>query len=374
MAGWFSKATQALRGGEADETPQPFEVTCDCNQKHVGIRRQRHQHIVCKECGVSLFVLPKDIYPEAAVKTEKSPDEKDDDESSSRPKGKKKVASEARRPRHPEAPEPEPEGIVEQKSKLFTPFRGIVVGILGLLGLTAFFVMRHRDQEDARRRFRTASEAGWKAMDTHEWTKAQENFHEAVSALEILGMDDPAARRVRKADQETFALGSLMLTPLIDMVEQAESSGGAAVQRAIQANRGRWVVIDAPVRFVDVPGKPGKKATVQAIVNLPWQIGSHSVEIQAESTAFEKIRQESEALFAGTFEDLKREGEQWVITLKPESSFLWCTRRTFVELGLGQDEPGRLNVALKNRLIRQTEATGLPRDNEPAEIPFGDDN
>jgi len=62
MSEWISKAANVFKR-DVSETPQPFEVHCECGQKHGGIRRSRQQHLVCKTCGSSLFVLPHDTYP-----------------------------------------------------------------------------------------------------------------------------------------------------------------------------------------------------------------------------------------------------------------------------------------------------------------------
>lgn len=62
MSSWISKAANVFRK-EGPAPPPQFEISCECGQAHTGVRRSRHQHIVCKSCGVSLFVLPKDIYP-----------------------------------------------------------------------------------------------------------------------------------------------------------------------------------------------------------------------------------------------------------------------------------------------------------------------
>lgn len=62
MDNWFSKAANVFRR-EKDEQPLPFQLTCECGQDHVGLRRNRHQHVVCKSCGSSVFVLARDVYP-----------------------------------------------------------------------------------------------------------------------------------------------------------------------------------------------------------------------------------------------------------------------------------------------------------------------
>ena len=62
MSNWISKATNAFQGDDSSSA-QAFELSCDCGQKHSGIRRQKWQRIVCRSCGGSLFVLQRDPYP-----------------------------------------------------------------------------------------------------------------------------------------------------------------------------------------------------------------------------------------------------------------------------------------------------------------------
>jgi hypothetical protein len=47
-------------GGPAVSGPlRPFQVTCPCGQVVQGVRRSRHQVVVCRACGTRLFVLPR---------------------------------------------------------------------------------------------------------------------------------------------------------------------------------------------------------------------------------------------------------------------------------------------------------------------------
>ena len=72
MNKWFSKATNVFKGS-AEETPQPFELQCECGVRHAGLRKKAPQRIVCRECGSSLFVLPRDVYPTPKVVPEVAP-------------------------------------------------------------------------------------------------------------------------------------------------------------------------------------------------------------------------------------------------------------------------------------------------------------
>src|SRR5690242_8175888 len=62
MAGWLNKASSVFRRSQPD-VEHPFAVPCECGLIHRGMRRNRSQKIVCRECGSTRFILPKDAYP-----------------------------------------------------------------------------------------------------------------------------------------------------------------------------------------------------------------------------------------------------------------------------------------------------------------------
>ena len=65
MANWLSRIDPRRRksSGAAQSEPQPYELTCACGLRTIGIRMPKHQQVMCKQCGDMLFVLPHNVYP-----------------------------------------------------------------------------------------------------------------------------------------------------------------------------------------------------------------------------------------------------------------------------------------------------------------------
>src|SRR5262245_41400572 len=68
MSGWLSRAKDALSGHAAESVPEPIELACPCGRKIEALRRESFQRVLCKGCGESFFVLPRDVYPRPMLK------------------------------------------------------------------------------------------------------------------------------------------------------------------------------------------------------------------------------------------------------------------------------------------------------------------
>ncbi|MEZ5943362.1 MAG: hypothetical protein R3C18_18355 [Planctomycetaceae bacterium] len=350
MSDWFSKATSVFRPHK-DENPEPFQTLCDCGQPHMGIRRNRHQHLVCKTCGASLFILPHDPFPVPKQKAKSEPelalrDEPDvvevDDveyileeevevvsESTPRQNGqsrqniaerppdmefeapplpprtrpqrekteKKRVAEPPPAPAIPSVPVTTILG--QFVSGLFTPLRFVSLALFVLVALTVFFFFRNHENRVAERTIQVEVEAGRAALAEADWLAARDHFAAAVDAFDTLGRNDLESREIRQLHSETLALTRLASGTLIDLIDEAE----LATEQfdAEQQNQlsdyvcGRhnldWYIIEGPVRPRELKEKEYSRAKSHYELRFPWvtEESGRRIEVHVDFACFDEL-------------------------------------------------------------------------------------
>ncbi|MCA9087146.1 MAG: hypothetical protein KDA90_00765 [Planctomycetaceae bacterium] len=409
MVNWFSSAANVFRREESNG-PQPFQLACQCGMTHSGLRRQRHQHLVCKSCGASVFVLPGDVYPPPRETKRKRPEEgpisvpestdspmvSEGVPSGPKPKrqepvmsmptiaekppdmdavdvgvisvGPKALKKKKEVPQEP-PPEPPPAGpsLGETLRDIFTPFRLIVAGVLLLLVLTGMWQLRKWSYRDALTTVEAEIELGHAALEDQNWVEARDHFGQAVAAIDILGRTDAQAQEVRQLHRETRVLTRLTGGSIFEVIEAGDQFlKTGKVEDVGEFLRGRfgvdWFVFDGPVRRREKHPDRDKKVQHPFELLLPWTPESkRQVIIQVDFDCLDPLVSSQEPrrlLLAGKFGSCELVDDTWVFRLEPESGFAWANAATYRALGIPAD-PQESGNALQALLQEQAKAMGV---------------
>jgi len=359
MSQWISKAANVFKR-ETVEAPLPFEIACECGQSHTGIRRARHQHIVCKACGGSLFVLPKDSYPQPVEKPRKAKKRKKeqpvyddvevvDSPIRSRRKKKKKNKAEAK---------PQPSAfanlsnwlssrltyLVQSFLGLWTPFRMIFLAIVVIGGVTLYWSILEYQRTQAASYLAAYVEAGKAAVEDQAWIEARQQFSLAVEALDQLGRTDNEAQSIRQLQRETHAMTRLSDKTLFELLDEIDKTFPDLTpeQRDIEITvlRDKWFVLTAPIRKKQIQTEDGEMVDTFEIV-FPWSPNpQRPVTIlfaPLEMKSWVPPDRKVSLTIAGTFSDVRLNSitNEWTLELDPAKSFLWANPETYVGLGFG---------------------------------------
>lgn len=337
---------------------QPFEITCLCGQTLSGLRLEQAQKIRCSHCDRAHFILPLNRYPPPR-------------------RAKRKKAK-------PEEPLP------ERLRKLVTPLlltgqrigqrllRGVQTRVkasalavwqaltpirLTLAALTlvllaggVYGVQRQRYAQ-AVQTLRSASQAAETALEQQDWPAATLALAECAEAVQRIGRDDSFARELVQKHREMQAISGLCSLPMEDLILEATGQkqlSGPWEQTFGAIVKGKWLVLECTLQ-------PGEQATGEPVALLPVSlpIAGERVNIHWPISLISAASgQTSNYLCAGQIariEPTQLPGQTLVITMQPESAFLWCNEQTCVPLGLELHPPGLPEHSLQTVLSRQRE-------------------
>lgn len=413
MGGWISKAKNVFRR-EVPETPQPFRVECECGREHQGLRLSRAQHIVCKECGASQFIFPRDPYPPPLPRRRKRTPQPADEETipveESEPLIEKShedlirkaieeqddslppaVIGKRRRKRKSEGPpvEPPPPPLLERIAErlasvaretwrdlvgFWTPLRSVVAGIALVIMLTALFSWRSYRLDNALETLKVAGESGLEKLADEDWIAARQEFERAVAAANLLGRHDPSTNNLRQYARETTAMTRLLTVSLFEMLDEAEAALDdneleAWEQRFPTRFGSTWLVIDGTARR-RTPSEEEKNPLPFAL-DFPWLLGGgqRSVEVQFDLEDLDTFSNDSSrpVIFAAQLESCRfdKETSKWIVRLNRETAFPWANAETLRGVGIRSDET-RDDKVLLQLLEAQRSSLGLPEATPPS--------
>ncbi|WP_437205161.1 hypothetical protein [Planctomicrobium sp. SH664] len=415
MGGWISKAVNVFRR-DVPEAPQPFEIPCECGQKHSGLRRARHQHLMCKSCGASLFVLPRDIYPpphtplRAASKAvlttrvdeaESVPDVTllpetllaDDDalEHKSPPRRdlpapqltrrqklrKLQAEKEKQQPVAVSPPVGPPLSEVLAASfnraaermwlgfiGFWTPLRSIGFAACLVMAGTGVWMIHQVQLAQARETAKREAAAGLIEIEKKSWISARDHFEKAAVAYDKLSRQDVEALSARQYFYETRALNQLSSASLFEIITATPPSLDEQNLKDWNKNfqarfEGTWLIIDGTVQKTKPQrGEPAAKAFA---MKFPWSPvpSAGGVVVRADFPIFAELigdKPAARAIFAGELDScqLNPETREWVVRLKPETGFLWTHPETYESLGF-ETAAGEPESSVQMQLKRQQE-------------------
>ncbi len=376
MRGWLGKAKSVLKRRHSE--PVPFEVTSAAGCVVEGLRTRGHQVVTCPATGERLFVLPLDVYPDAADRRKK----KDAGKRRGQPAGRsekrrpdrseREAAKGERRRRLKQAAKAGPDNARRRVARAwtatrsgagaarrwFTPLRATVAAMGAVVLLTSLFVLRSRSREQAEIVLRTATAKAWEAVDDRRFREASEAFAEADTALGVLGLEDPSLERAAREVEIALELTEF---PLVDLLADAD--------RYDERHRSHWIVVDAAAdRFTTVEGESVLR------VEYPLEIDGVPIDLFVDEEAFSGLDvPESRSgdtrrvVFAARLGDFRRSGDEFTPSiLRLDEPLPWVHARTLPAAGLVVDD------ATRKVLDAQAEAAGValsPVDAVPDEEP-----
>lgn len=400
MSKWFSKATNVFKGS-CEELPQPFELHCECGVRHAGLRKKAPQRIICRGCGSSLFILPRDVYPIPKVVAEPpvkaaapAPAKAEPEPAQSELAPVESILDEVvvlddegtRAPRKPRPAKKEPVAVAPKEPRkppeqFLRPYHFILAAVVGVVLLTVFLAIRSRARERAILIYKEEAEKGLAAVVARSWIEARSHLDLAGDAADLLGRTDPASVRVRQYRAETTALNLLAPASLVDILDEAErtlpDNYNSWPAEFHSKYGGRWLVLEVPVKQVEGAKKdkpkivvdwsipigeirrPVEIAPIPALGKLKLSETPQNVilGVQLESVAWEKANRKDTV-------------GKWVVTFDPDKSVLWTDLATYEGAGMSFSDEYRPSAATEQALREQREALGL--ETAPAAKPDGD--
>jgi hypothetical protein len=363
MPGWLNKASNVFRRS-APDVEHPFAVPCECGLMHRGMRRNRAQKIVCRECGATRFILPKDTYPAPRDRPKEPPPPPAalpvlNPIKESPGKRGKPAAARPDKLNPKTARDAAPEFfVVPARGKLITPFRTVVLSIAAVAVVTSWFIVQKIRRDAATTALRESTDNAWAAVGNGDWGKAREQFELAVRAVGTLGRRDSAARRLESGLWETRAIEQLCPKSLIEILVEADSmsSDSDKWKRHFTTHyEGRWLVFDGPVTLKDQGWQ----------VAYPIRVGQRKrpVRVMLKSGRLDSVKEsegERGVILAAKLStvELSDNKNHWNVAFEPESAFLWSLPETFQELGIDGGE-FRSSAQTKELLARQAERNGI---------------
>ncbi|MEZ6060171.1 MAG: hypothetical protein R3C19_07415 [Planctomycetaceae bacterium] len=378
------RAKARLLGTAAEEIPVAFQLRCDCGNLLEGTRRSSWQQAVCPQCQAVHFVLPVNVYPSTgsvsseviggsfahrlttvvsellpaksppASRPKKSADDAElSGAASAREREAQAVAADERpRFRLPRFTMPKIDfaGIAK---RTFTPFRLLVLSMLGIVIATSAWMLHQRKLENARQSWRTSLDQVDGLLADADLTALQPVLADAVAAAETLGFHDSEFRRVVNLHQETEVYNSLAHADLLDSLFGAYSESGSLKSGAADSVRadmvGQVFVFDSGI--VPDAGHAGL-----FVVEFPVTPGRHRVEIRIALPALAQLADVVEGnqyLFAAAVQNVSAPPENadgaWRIELQPDTFVLLTSEVHCRELGLPVD----VDDVLRKRLEQQ---------------------
>jgi hypothetical protein len=363
MAGWLVKASNVFRK-TTPEVEHPFAVQCRCGLMHRGMRRNRSQKIVCRECGAARFVLPRDVYPPPKNRPLEAPAPPPElpvlnpvkPGAAPRPRGvspkPKTLSPQAARDAAPEF------FVVPARRRLVTPFRLVAIGIALVAFGTGYFTIQNVRRERAAAALREATDHAWEAVENADWPKAREQFDKAQAAASVLGRQDRAVRRNDAGLRESRVLESLSPKTLTEIAQEADEMSADLEKwkkHFLTHYHGRWIVLDAPLSLendawdVPFPVALGKRKR-----GVMVRLQSNRLADLKEGDAGKGVVIAAQLASCSLSDDKKT----WEVRFEPDSGFLWSLPETFAALGIEAGE-FRTSEQTQSLLARQAELNGL---------------
>ena len=363
---------------------EEFQVLCGCGQTLDGKRREQYQRVLCKECGESIFVLPLDVYSSTQSRSGRK---------SKRRKKRDRGDTAEKRPNRIGAmfgllAQRGMSGVQASKSataatarRIFTPFRMVVIVIVLAIFGTGYWVWYRGAVEEARITLRTAKVEAEAAVESGNFFDAARHYAAAAKALDRLGRHDDEARVIRQLSRETEAIRYLADGTLFDMLLAAESAETPEdwADAFKVSYRERWMIF-MPAEIVRTNGDDG---AFNYSIDFPVLIGTRPVQFDGALTIFdalEFVQDENAAtaaamdgslarsvVFAAQVADCQLSGNEpksWVVTLRPESAFLWSSFDILAKIEVTGDDDSvnqRLQKLLSEQIMAITQHVGESR-------------
>lgn len=415
MSNWFSKATNVFKG-PGDEVPRPFEMECECGVRHAGLRKRSPQRIVCRDCGTSLFVLPRDVYPPpkltaaatappASAASAASPDSlAPSEKNAGRPRSESQESDvqpglapvqsalddvvvlddeaerKARKPKKKKAPEPPRQEPPRPPQRLLRPYHFVFAAVALVLAFTGYFAISSQNYEHALITYKEQAELGMADVSQQKWIEAKAHLEQAAAAADVLDRHDAEATRIRQYRSETVAMGLLAPASLIEIAAEADRTLPDNAHLWATDFRSkyydRWLILELPARRLKLDPKRETLTTY-----LEWSVPTETGRpvVLATFPALEKfpLTEQPQTVIIGvqlesvTWEPLNSKDTvgRWIVRFNQENSILWTDLDAYQAAGMTFSDDYRPSRSTEAALRRQRESLGLEQPAPPAGDP-----
>tara|TARA_R110002111_G_scaffold107056_2_gene165440 strand:+ start:2217 stop:3425 length:1209 start_codon:yes stop_codon:yes gene_type:complete len=379
MTRWLNIPSKTKRREE--DIPEPYEIVCVCGVSLSGYRRKTPSRHACQQCEETYFILPRNCYPAPRPRKKKKqlPTQQQISQyilnsplvTRLRERHEQKKA--ARQPQTvqtPTAAKPKISAfeLPPPRTRLITPFRGILAGIVLIVGLTGYGIIHSRSLDQATDTLKTATEAGETLLKQGDLPGANAAYLDAFQALDILGRTDQSANEIRQTSRELKAINSQAVSPLFEIADEAVAHIKQSDMKSWQSlfdirYAGTWMIFEATLipRSADVETEAPRFR-----LNLPVLLDEYALYLELSSPNFlEYLEQHSgqPLIFAAQIAGFRQDADQsdaGIILLNGETAFLWSHVKLYEELGFEFDEFHDRNQ-IEAILNQQTQFLGLSK-------------
>lgn len=371
MAALF-RQLKRLQGGAEVVVAVPYEIACDCGAKVTGMRRSSWIEAECPECFQSLFVLPANFYPA----TPSVPSEVLGGTFSERLKA---VLAELFPPRaKPEAESAEPADAVAAAAaadtadavpvrrfrwpvfdltgllkRTFTPFRLLMLSVIGVVGLTLYWMSWQSSVEAARQVWLRAPEQAERLLQESDLIELEQVLQQAMQAAQVLQKDGSEWRRLRNLLDETAAVNTLSNTDLLSAFHNAYNDDGrlkSDAQTTVEA-----AIQRGPFIFDSLLQKKAGLAD-DFLIDFPATPGQHPVQLRVPLPAIAELLEvtgDARAIFAVEFQSVTAPEpdsfDPWILRVEPTSFALFTSPAHCAAVGIVSEYDPTLNDILQRQ-------------------------
>ncbi|QDU48495.1 hypothetical protein [Gimesia panareensis] len=357
MAHWLKIPSKEKRREE--DIPEPYEIVCVCGVSLSGYRRKTPYRHTCDQCGESYFILPRNTYPplKARKKKKQIPTQQRITEYVlnsplvSRLREKRQQKQAIRKGQAGEATQPAPAELSPfelppPRTRLMTPFRAILAGILLILGFTGYGIWHSRQLERAEVTLKTATEAGRELLEKGDLVGANTAYQQAAQALETLGRHDRQAFEVQQKARELEALNRQAVSPLFEIADAAVAQIKEQDLKSWQTlfdvrYEGSWLIFETTL----IPVSTGdEKEQTRYRLNFPVILDEYTLNLELTDPTFREYVEAHPGqplIFAAqlsAFEQNENSPETGVILLDGKTAFMWSHLDLYEQLGIQFDE------------------------------------
>lgn len=345
-----------------------YDIHCQCGEKITGPRAADTRLLPCPACERLHYVLPTNPYPEPRkIKPKKK-------RKAGKPaasvlamvKGGLSVATKAIGSRAGKAATGAKNKAVSTATwtrRQITPLRVISASILLVLALTLWYGVSTRNYSQAQVLFSDAWANAQEKLQARDMNAADEQLQLAVKALNTLRPGDALEHQVRQLGRELFTLNHLSSYDMFDIATDAQSYAsnhtlGLWPTRFTTLYQGSWMIFDLRIKQAE----NGKGAGPHFEFGQDLVIESTPIVIQAALPCLKNLEvgeTHERVIIAAQLDDWKFEnagGDHWVISLKPETAFLWCHPETLSMVASAR-QPWDSEDELRKLFERQSKAS-----------------
>lgn len=357
MAHWLKIPSKQKRREE--DIPEPYEIVCVCGVSLSGYRRKAPYRHICQQCGEVYFILPRNNYPPPKVRKKKKqiPTQQRISEFVlnaplvARLREKRQQKQTARQDKTAEtkqSPQAElsPFELPPPRTRLITPFRAILAGIVLIVGFTGYGIWRSHQREQAEVTLKQATASGEELLQQGDLAGANEAYQQAAQAAVILGRHDQQSFEAQQTARELEALNRQAVSPLFDIAEEAvtqiKEQGVEGWQTLFDVRYdGSWLIFETTVSPV---ASSDEKEAPRYRLNFPIILDEYTLNLELTEPTFRKYLAEHPGqplIFAAPMTRFKQDASNpatGVILLDGKAAFLWSHLNLYEQLGIQFDE------------------------------------